>query len=240
MAKTLAVGDIHCKPWIIDKVSELVENYDKIVFVGDIIDDWSATPQDSVDTAKKLYLLYREYPDKIVVTKSNHDLLIYYRQARGQIGGIPASRYMLWDIPENKYLVDWLSSLPVVTDIDGVLYSHAGVTSSFMQWVIDESAAADSKQAINFINKVDPKYLQGYSDSPIWARPYGTEYDKWDAGQVFGHTPSRTCHRIHDNIWCIDTFSTEHDGTPIGDGTVLEVMDGKQFLIKDLDNLIRA
>lgn len=225
----LAVGDIHCKGWIIDKVELIVDKYDLIVFIGDIIDDWQATPQDSVDTAKKLYLLYEKHPNKIIVLKSNHDLPIFYKQARGQIAGISASNYLLWDIPENKYLVDWFESMPVIVQICGVLYSHAGLTNSFESWVSNANNVSDRDSIINAINNLHYSYLQSYPDSPLWARPRENMFSRWINGQVFGHTPSKTCGAVHDNIWAIDTFSTNRDGSLIGDETVLEIENGVNF-----------
>ena len=39
--KVLAVGDIHTKKWIVDKVDEIADNYDKVVLIGDYADEWT-------------------------------------------------------------------------------------------------------------------------------------------------------------------------------------------------------
>jgi predicted phosphodiesterase len=50
MAKILAIGDIHTKIWIIKKVAKVINDYDKVVFCGDFADDFSASPQNTLDT----------------------------------------------------------------------------------------------------------------------------------------------------------------------------------------------
>lgn len=39
MSRVLAIGDIHTKTWIVDKVSKVIDDYDKVVFCGDYADD---------------------------------------------------------------------------------------------------------------------------------------------------------------------------------------------------------
>ena len=64
--------------------------------------------------------------------------------------------------------------------------------------------------------------------SPIWPRlSNGTEYK--DTPQVFGHTPVNTCLEVQDQVWCIDTFSTMPNNSPFGDGSMLEILNGKKF-----------
>ena len=47
--KVLAVGDIHTKKWIVDKVDEIADNYDKVVLIGDYADEWKAKAMDNID-----------------------------------------------------------------------------------------------------------------------------------------------------------------------------------------------
>jgi hypothetical protein len=102
----------------------------------------------------------------------------------------------------------WLTDLPVIVEIDGVAYSHAGIAN---EW----SGVEDVGGLWNDM-------------SPIWARPGGSITYK-DTPQVFGHTPSETCYEIEHGVWCIDTFSTMPDGSTFGDGSVLQVIDGEKF-----------
>lgn len=201
--KVLAVGDIHTKLWILNSVMALIDQYDKIVFVGDYADDWMSSPQDSVNTWAALKNLQEENPDKVQLVTGNHDY-IYVNKTRTLQSGYNHVTQLLINSQENKKLKLWLSSLPVTIIVDGVTYSHAGLSDHYKE---DDALWQD--------------------ESPLWARPPYTAYRKMP--QVFGHTPSETCWEVQPDVWCIDTFSTFSSGDPIGDGTALEVVDGKKF-----------
>lgn len=204
--KVLAVGDVHTKTWIINEVRKIADNYDAVVFVGDYADDWGKLPRDTIQTWLELRLLQKEKPHVQLVI-GNHDY-IYVNKTSTISGGYSMGTQFILDVPENKKLKKWLSDLPVVIEVDGVTYSHAGLVDSFKQ-------------------EYTSKWLWN-DNSPLWVRPLeGNFY--LEMPQVFGHTPSETCWEVQPNIWCIDTFSTYPDGRQFGDNTVLEVIDGKTF-----------
>ncbi|MGI9027882.1 MAG: metallophosphoesterase [Candidatus Saccharimonadales bacterium] len=206
MGKILAIGDIHTKIWIIEKVAKAIKDYDQVIFCGDYADDFSASPQDSLDTWYTLKDLQIKNQGKIELVTGNHDYIYVNDTPSLQSGYNPITRVLI-DSPENKALKEWLIGLPVKIEIDGVAYSHAGLAN---QW----SGVEDVSGLWN-------------DTSPIWARPSNITYK--DVPQVFGHTPSETCYEVKRGVWCIDTFSTMPDGTPFGDGSVLQVIDGKKF-----------
>lgn len=207
MGKVLAIGDIHTKIWIIDKVAQVINDYDRVIFCGDYADDFSASPQDTLKTWRSLRNLQIKYKDKVSLVLGNHDYIYVYDTPSSQTGYNPITHTLI-NAPENKNLKDWLASLPIIIEIDGVTYSHAGITN---EW-----------SGIKDVNGL-------WNDtSPIWARPSGSNSYK-DIPQVFGHTPSDTCYEVKHGLWCIDTFSTMPDGKPIGDGSVLQVIDGKKI-----------
>ena len=202
--KVLAVGDIHTKIWIIDKVRSIADNYDRIVFVGDYVDDWGKEPVDSINTLKVLKQFWEENAEKVHLVIGNHDY-IYINRTPSLSSGYNIGTQFLLNEPANKKVKNWLRTIPVSVVLDNITYSHAGFTTD---WDYNEK-----------------DLWQG--DSPIWARP---GYDKYeDYPQVFGHTPSETCWEVQKGVWCIDTFSTYPDGSPYGDNTVLEIIDGKIF-----------
>lgn len=208
MSKVLAVGDIHTKSWILLAVHKLIDQYDHIVFVGDYADDWKATPQDTIDTWRMLRMIMAGYPEKVTAVKGNHDY-IYTHYTKSISSGYNKVTQMLLDSDVNN-LKHWLSALPITHEIDGVTYSHAGVTE---EW------------------KTNGGDLWS-NESPIWIRPIVPNYSarrQYLPNQVFGHTPSETCWEVEPNVWCIDTFSTYPNGDEYGDHTVLEIIDGKQF-----------
>jgi hypothetical protein len=215
MAKVLAVGDIHTKRWIIDEVEKVVDNYDTIVFCGDYADNWNTGPTHSLATWRSLKM-FMDSNKKVKAVIGNHDYSYIHKEIAGRSSGWNPITYQLINAPENKRIKSWLESLPVTLEIDGVTFSHAGVTS---QW--------DGELTVNSL-------WSAYS--PIWARPRGFGGDAVykNIPQVFGHNPSPNIWNGGDNIWCIDTFSELQDNTPIGDETVLEIIDGKKFNIMEL------
>lgn len=206
MAKILAIGDIHTKIWIIEKVAKVIDHYDKVIFCGDYADDFKASPQDTLNTWNSLKDMQSQNRSKIELVIGNHDY-IYVNDTPSLQSGYNPMTHVLIDAPENKSLKGWLTGLPVVIEIDGVAYSHAGIAN---EW----SGLQDVGGLWN-------------DTSPIWARPNSSITYK-DTPQVFGHTPSETCYEIKHGVWCIDTFSTMPDGTPFSDGSVLQVIDGKK------------
>ena len=213
--KVLAVGDIHTKLDIVTQVEKVIDQYNAIVFVGDYADDWFSTPNDTIRTWRTLKKLQETYIGKIYITTGNHDY-IYVNKTHTAASGYNQSTQLLLNMPDNKQLKEWVLNLPVSIRLDGVVYSHAGYTNDWMKFYEKDDLWNDV--------------------SPIWARPEGADGLQYvdSEPQVFGHTPSSTCWEVEPNIWCIDTFSTYPDGTPIGDGSVLEIQDGKTFTVTKL------
>lgn len=204
--KILATGDIHTKKWIIDLVESVIDEYDAVVFVGDYADDWGASAQSSVDTWYKLFNLYKKYPNKVKAVRGNHDYIYTVKTPTLQ-SGFDYQTQLLINDPKHLVLKDWLASLPLIIELDGVTYAHAGIDE---QW--------NGKYDVASI----------WQDiSPIWTRPDWAHYKK--IKQVVGHTPQQTVTEVQKGIWLIDTFSTYPNGTPVGDGTQLVVTDGKKF-----------
>lgn len=204
--KILAVGDIHTKQWIIDAVEKLLPKYDRVVFVGDYADDFGSDGLESIETWDKLWRLQSTYPDKVKMVLGNHDFIYVNRTPTLQTG-YNAITQLAVNSPANKYLREWLLSLPITLEEDGVTFSHAGIAKGW-----------DGTTEMSDL----------WQDcSPIWVRPSNGEYLQMP--QVFGHTPSETCWEVHPGIWCIDTHSTFSDGTNIGDNSLLEIIDGKKF-----------
>lgn len=212
------MGDIHTKSWIITEIERIVHLYDAVVFCGDYADNWNAGPGESMATWRYLKLLMQDNPNVHAVV-GNHDYAYIHPQIAGRSSGWNPITYTLINSSENSKLKRWLLSLPPIIELDGVTFSHAGVTE---EW--DE----------------DMTVLGLWNDtSPIWARPakFGgrTTYKK--IPQVIGHNPSEEIWNPQEGIWCIDTFSETRNNQPIGDHTVLEIVDGKSFTVLKLKEI---
>lgn len=217
MSKVLAVGDVHAKSWMFYDIAEIMDLYDKVVFVGDFVDNWNTDPIKSIGTWKTLHTFMQSNSDKVHAVIGNHDYAYIHPEIAGRSSGWNPVTSHLLNIPENKFLRDWLLTLPVTLEVDGVTYSHAGVTD---QW-----------------NGELDVYGLWNDNSPIWARPpkFGGRVTYKNIPQVIGHNPSQTVWNPEPHVWCIDTFSEDQNNAPIGDQTLLEIIDGKEFNVFSLE-----
>ena len=211
MSSILSIGDIHCKTWIIDEVEKLIDDYDHIVFVGDYADNWNTPPIHSMATWRLLRQFMQSNPDKVHAVIGNHDFAYVHPEIAGRSSGWSPVTFTLINTPENKKIKDWLLSLPVTLELDGVTFSHAGITN---EW-----------------NGKEDVWNLWQDNSPIWARPreMGGNITYKDIPQVIGHNSSKEIWNPAPNVWCIDVFSEDQQNNFIGDKTVLKIINGKEF-----------
>ncbi len=245
-AKTLIVGDMHCKQGVIlPLVDKAVATHgaSKVVFLGDYADEWNSTAKDVVD-ALGLQARWAEAArgNGIGVTFliGNHDF--EYLLGEGCSG---THLEAMADIREALGRIE----LRVATCVDGYLVTHAGLTQ---EWADEYFAGSDGAKAI--VARLNEMLLGGsYHDwtklascgssrggveiaSPLWADKRDLKNDAAHGlSQIAGHTPTKTCERIRrgeDEIWLCDTFSLASNMIPIGDGSMLLVQDGAARRIK--------
>lgn len=125
--KLLTVGDIHCKPRIITWVKNHLSDYDKVVFLGDYVDDWDTPPELSYNTLKQLIDLKLKHPSKIEANLGNHDLHYLLND--------PAHRYSGWNPLTSSLIKDLYKTktetntpvFQVAYSKGNYLFTHAGV-----------------------------------------------------------------------------------------------------------------
>nr|MCR5100207.1 hypothetical protein [Butyrivibrio sp.] len=137
----------------------------------------------------------------------------------------------LWDATESGYsiqarmtAIEGISRLERVLEdrykfvhrIDDTLFSHAGLTESF---VLHYCGNLD-KDIDNIISTVNGMGMQQlWKDiSPLWARPqleYYRMYGDDQFYQVVGHTPVKEPLNV-DGVLTLDLFSTSSAGKPYG------------------------
>jgi hypothetical protein len=218
--KILAVGDVHTKQWMLYEIAELVDLYDHVVFVGDYADNFNTAPTHSLATWRLLKQLVESNPKKVHAVIGNHDYAYIHPEIAGRSSGWHPVTFTLLNDPNNKALKKFLLSLPYKFELDGVTFSHAGITN---EWDGDEGV-----------------YGLWNDASPIWARPpkLGGNVTYKNIPQVIGHNPSETIWNPEPHVWCIDTFSETPNNESIGDKTVLEIIDGKEFNIININEIL--
>lgn len=232
MSKILFIGDIHTKQNIVKRVEELLnedKEIEKVVFVGDYVDDWKTNYLDNINILNTMFNLKRKYKDKIELLWGNHEHSYFGYACSGH-------KYLDDDFP--KLLSDNLDLFNIIYKTDDFICSHAGITENWFTAIKEKYNIKDDNEMLDKINelfhKEDKNMLEllsvasvssgGYSDfaSPLWSRPSDHTYSPINLGrdQIVGHTPNelelkyRTKNvivdglEILDRIVYIDTFST--------------------------------
>lgn len=201
--KLIALGDTHGTTFW--KYVVNTQTFDKLVFVGDYFDSFDISWQDQLKNFLDIMAYKQAHPEDVVCLIGNHDYhyfpFIGDRGTSGYMGG-PASVSIGYEL--NKHL----GELQMTYQHEEFLFTHAGVTPTWMERCLGEEAARDIPNLHQHINDLwryrpydfDYKMLRfgqsTYGDdiwqSPIWVRPRSLMADAQDYKksiiQVVGHT----------------------------------------------------
>ena len=215
MSRVLVIPDVHLKPWIFDEAEKVDKNsYEDIVVLGDLVDDWGkGNDLDAYEETLKRAAEFGKEHGESLWCYGNHDVSY------------------LWDAMESGYSVQArLTAIEGITKleriledrykfvhrIDNVLFSHAGVTETFVL----HSCGYHVKEIEDILAKINRMGKQELwrDSSPIWARPQADFYRMFRDDllyQVVGHTPVEepldAC-----GVLTLDLFSTYSNGDPFG------------------------
>ena len=215
MSRVLVIPDVHLKPWIFDEAEKVDKSsYEDIVVLGDLVDDWGKGNDLGAyeETLNRAAEFGKEHGESLWCY-GNHDVSY------------------LWDAMESGYSVQArLTAIEGITKleriledrykfvhrIDNVLFSHAGVTETFVL----HSCGYHVKEIDDILAKINRMGKQELwrDSSPIWARPQADFYRMFRDDlfyQVVGHTPVEepldAC-----GVLTLDLFSTYSNGDPYG------------------------
>ena len=215
MSRVLVIPDVHLKPWIFDEADKVDKSsYEDIVVLGDLVDDWGKGNDLGAyeETLNRAAEFGKEHGESLWCY-GNHDVSY------------------LWDAMESGYsvqarltAVDGITKLERILEdrykfvhrIDNVLFSHAGVTETFVL----HSCGYHVKEIDDILAKINRMGKQELwrDSSPIWARPQADFYRMFRDDlfyQVVGHThveePLDAC-----GVLTLDLFSTYSNGNPYG------------------------
>ena len=238
--KYLFVGDIHNKLYIFDDVERLDKehNFDKVIFMGDYVDDWNTDNHNSLETLDRVFKLKESNPDKYVLLVGNHEISYLGHPCSGH-------KYLLDIIVEQK-LKENLDKLDLYATVEcgkrKYVCTHAGITNDYIHNVL--GGEKNWEYILNDFNKDFNKYVNpsaiaylaicsgfrgGNSDfsSFVWcdSRELVNCKDPIIPYQIVGHTPVPEIVNYVDgdsiNYILVDTHSTFRDGTNIGDKSYL-------------------
>ena len=217
--KVLVIPDVHLKPWMFDRASEILKSgaAEKAVCLMDIPDDWGqeynlGLYEDTFDAAVRFQ---KAYPDTLWCY-GNHDLSYEWLQYESGFSSlaIPVVTAKLsalrGELPDK-------SQMAYIHRIDDVIFLHGGLTHAFVKYYASDADYDDTDAVIEKINLLG-RYDMWDDASPLWFRPqfYNEKmYKEADLLQVVGHTPVMQIDRLGNVLSC-DLFSTYRNGDPIG------------------------
>ncbi|WP_419802161.1 metallophosphoesterase [Mucilaginibacter sp.] len=195
--KHIIIGDLHGK----DYWQEInIENYDKVVFLGDYVDSFTASNTVIYENLENIINLKKRNPDKMVLLLGNHDIQYLYFPSYQCSGFRPTMQAELTSLfNDNKDLFQ------IAYQKGNYIFSHAGITNSWyqeflripiLQKIKDENdTLAD---LLNKVNQTGQRYIlhaAGYfrggegNGGITWADKKETTTDMLKGyHQVVGHT----------------------------------------------------
>ena len=217
--KVLVIPDVHLKPWMFDRASDLMktEKADQAVCLMDIPDDWNQELNLDLymQTYDRAVGFAQEYPDTLWCY-GNHDLCYPWNQRESGYSKF-AVQTVCMGLNRLKEAVRDVNQIGFIQRIDNVLFCHGGLLDEFVKMHVPAKYYHDVDKVVETINGLGCSEMW-QDDSPIWYRPqYYTAklYKPRKLLQVVGHTPVRSIERKGNLISC-DVFSTYRDGRPIG------------------------
>lgn len=238
---TLVVGDVHDK-WttVIPRLDRLRGFLDvsRMVFLGDLTNDWSQTAESElreISLMERWVLSARDSGLVVDLLIGNHD--VYYlidendrSSAAMSVEAFSPGHLQGWRGGVGSLIWSCSPMAATTVTVDGVqrLATHAGLTGD---WAAAHGVPTGALEAAESINRMlfsrdwDALYQCDALSSPLWARPDEMMLRHAQGlDQIVGHTPAASiCEGRYDGdgvIYC-DTMSTDPDGTPSGDGSLL-------------------
>lgn len=207
MKKTVVIGDIHGRS--IWKLIVHHENPDRVIFIGDYFDSFDIKGEEQLNNFLDIIEFKKSSGKEVIMLIGNHDYHYF-----PEVGDTGTSGYQTRMAPSIRYVMDEnRHHLQMAYQFNEFLFSHAGVSSAFMDSVfgIDSWKTETIVEQLNELFKYKPltfgfgeavsikklSYLDPYGDneeqSPIWIRPrslmYANRYTlRKKVIQIVGHT----------------------------------------------------
>ncbi|WP_155243782.1 metallophosphoesterase [Butyrivibrio fibrisolvens] len=224
--KALVIPDIHLKPWIFDRASEILKEgkAERAVCLMDIPDDWGMelSVEQYRDTFDRAISFAEAYPETLWCY-GNHD--VSYPWGKLETGYSPyAERTVISKLDELKDSLQKKSQIAFIHRIDNVLFMHGGLTAEYVSRLNPELLDADIDEVLEAVNSASDKYLWN-DESPLWYRPQYKDVEAFRKEiytQVIGHTSVKEIYEKNGFI-STDVFSTYSDGRQIGESAMISI-----------------
>ena len=251
--KVLAIPDIHLKPWILDKADRILLKHacEKIVFLGDFVDDWGQENNIGLYNATFDSLIKFLKEHDCLICWGNHDMSYIWnkRETGFSYMALQTVRERISEVEKlmnGSYFSDKMAyeKAAYIHRIDNIIFSHGGLMQSFVEEWKSEIAEMSNKpendisidDILKTVNRMGAMALWE-DNSPLWARPNWAYMDdiyipmnekEQPMFQIIGHTPVK-CPMSYNGYVICDTFSTDNKRQPIG---------SREFIIADTETMM--
>lgn len=142
--KILSIGDTHGH-FVLDEIKEIMNDYDKIIFVGDYVDSFELNNITINGNLHDLISFKQQNMDLVVLLLGNHDIQYLFNNNRHRCSGYRSEiRFDLYDMfYKNKELFQ------MSYQIDNYLWTHAGVHTTWYNQRFNEFRKQYGMEAIS-------------------------------------------------------------------------------------------
>lgn len=219
--KTIVLGDIHGRICWYDIIMK--ENPDRIIFMGDYVSTHDSITTDQQCSNLEDILNFKEgFGENCILLRGNHDMQhlgYHWAECSGYFPHV--AKWMVGIKDRFLRLTQW------VYIQDDIVFSHAGITDKFWEYLNLGEPTGDN---ILKINDIEPSSLFGFTPNRIsdyygdsqtqpltWVRPVTLLEHNIGWKQVVGHTrvktPGELTKQLHGNswvnipeLWCVDAL----------------------------------
>ena len=210
--KILIIPDVHGQP---DWKEYIKEEVDYTIFLGDYFDNWSAAykGKPAEENFQDICSYVKEDTEHRKMILGNHDFENYIMY--GGCSGFQSD----WYNEYNKALIKNISLINICFELEGIVFSHAGISKSWIKRIFDKTEVSVKEinekfqtMLFNFVNYGNPSEIKkvfsyydkdysGYGEhigqTPLWIRPMQLMQNPYFTKQVVGHT------ELNENDFCI-------------------------------------
>jgi len=190
--KRIILGDMHGAYEIVENIYNK-EHPDMVIMLGDYCDSFNYNPKEICKGYKNLRKLQKKHgKDKFITLLGNHDW--HYLRTMERYSGFSTETNTMLNPLLTKDRADGLLPVVYIDNINKTIYSHAGLTKTWMkEWTIPSPEFVNecNENGLDFqMVSFDP-YGNNRYHGPLWVRPEALINDFYGDGewkQIVGHT----------------------------------------------------
>lgn len=150
MIKVAVIGDIHGrKDWKVFK--DVINEYDKIVFMGDYVDSLHKSDSQILSNLNEILLFKESNPDKVILITGNHDNQYYFKDYRR----VRASgfRQTMFIQLKNIFTLHQ-KSFCTAYQFKNTLFTHGGLMTGFYNQLLTSVEREENENYADYLNKI--------------------------------------------------------------------------------------